>query len=214
MTADEYRETAAQLARDAVMPADAAANLEARLQQAFAERMAAAHVPSRSRRWGWAAAAVVVIGAAAAAWYGHQAAMRANRTMVTANRETDSQKPDERARLKAGATEIKAGLKAGTTEIKAGLKAGTTEIKAGLKAGATERLPAAEFVAVPAAASLPQFESGVIFRISLPVTALPSYGVDISPASGDEPVEADVLVGQDGHPRAIRLVSNSSRSGK
>jgi hypothetical protein len=47
--------------------------------------------------------------------------------------------------------------------------------------------------------------------VALPVTALPSYGVDISPASSDQPVEADVLLGQDGLARAIRLV-NFSRS--
>jgi hypothetical protein len=69
----------------------------------------------------------------------------------------------------------------------------------------------AGFVAVPAAAKLPQFESGLIVRMALPVTALPSYGVDIFRASSGEPVEADVLVGQDGLARAIRLV-NTSRS--
>jgi hypothetical protein len=69
----------------------------------------------------------------------------------------------------------------------------------------------AGFVPVPAAARLPQFESGVIVRMALPVTALPSYGVDISLASSGEPVEADVLVGQDGVARAIRIV-NTPRS--
>jgi hypothetical protein len=49
-------------------------------------------------------------------------------------------------------------------------------------------------------------------RIELPVASLPAYGVDISPAADDRPVEADLLVGQDGQARAIRLVTNSSRS--
>jgi hypothetical protein len=66
-------------------------------------------------------------------------------------------------------------------------------------------------VPVPSAARLPQFESGVIVRLSLPVAALPSYGVDISPASSGDAVEADVLVAQDGVARAIRLV-NPTRS--
>ena len=67
------------------------------------------------------------------------------------------------------------------------------------------------FVPVPAALGLPQFESGMIVRLSLPVTALPAYGVDISPAFTEASVEADVLVAQDGFARAIRLV-NTSRS--
>jgi len=72
----------------------------------------------------------------------------------------------------------------------------------------------AGFVALPGAANLPQFESGTIVRVELAVASLPAYGVDISPAANDQPVEADVLVGQDGQPRAIRLVTSSSRSGQ
>jgi hypothetical protein len=69
---------------------------------------------------------------------------------------------------------------------------------------------AAAFVALPGAASLPQFESGSIVRMELPLSSLVAYGVDISGAAGTAPVETDVLVGQDGEPRAIRLVSSTS----
>ena len=41
----------------------------------------------------------------------------------------------------------------------------------------------------------------------MPVGALPQYGVDIVPNGLRTTVEADVLVGQDGQPRAIRLVT-------
>ena len=70
------------------------------------------------------------------------------------------------------------------------------------------------FVALPGAAALPDFESGAIVRVELTLAALPAYGVDISRAAGDQLVEADLLVGQDGQPRAIRLVTNRSRSGQ
>jgi hypothetical protein len=63
-----------------------------------------------------------------------------------------------------------------------------------------------EFVELPAAARLPRFESGVIVRVELDVTSLPAYGFPIMPDSTRRPVAADVLVGQDGQPRAIRLV--------
>jgi hypothetical protein len=71
-------------------------------------------------------------------------------------------------------------------------------------------IPSVEFVALPGAASLPQFESGSIVRVDLPLSSLAAYGVDISTSGGKGPVKADVLVGQDGEPRAIRLVSRSS----
>jgi hypothetical protein len=70
-------------------------------------------------------------------------------------------------------------------------------------------IPSVEFVALPGAASLPRFESGSIVRVDLPLSSLAAYGVDISTSGGKGPVKADVLVGQDGEPRAIRLVSRS-----
>jgi len=69
------------------------------------------------------------------------------------------------------------------------------------------------FVALPAAIGLPDFESGVIVRMELPVAALPSYGIDVV-SDSKTPVEADLLIGQDGQARAIRLVNRvTTRSG-
>ena len=47
----------------------------------------------------------------------------------------------------------------------------------------------------------------MIVRVELDITSLPAYGFPIMPDSTRKPVTADVLVGQDGQPRAIRLVS-------
>jgi hypothetical protein len=69
----------------------------------------------------------------------------------------------------------------------------------------------AGFVAVPGAAGLPDFESGQIIRLEIPLTSLPTYGIDILPDAQGAPVEADLLVGQDGQARAIRLVTSDSR---
>jgi len=65
-------------------------------------------------------------------------------------------------------------------------------------------LPTTEFVVWPGAAELPRFESGHLMRMQLPVSALPSLGL-VPPSSQAAVVEADVLVGQDGFPRAVRL---------
>jgi hypothetical protein len=69
-----------------------------------------------------------------------------------------------------------------------------------------------EFVELPAAARLPRFESGMVVRVELPASSLPAYGFPIMPDGARKPVTADVLVGQDGQPRAIRLVSMQSRT--
>ena len=64
---------------------------------------------------------------------------------------------------------------------------------------------AAGFVPWPGAATLPAFESGALMRIDLPVAELPALG--FAPPSGSgSVVQADVIVGQDGMARAIRLV--------
>ena len=69
------------------------------------------------------------------------------------------------------------------------------------------------FVAVPGAAALPRLESARIVRYELPIGALPAYGVEIVPDAARPAVEAELLVGQDGYARAIRLVPARADSG-
>jgi len=68
-----------------------------------------------------------------------------------------------------------------------------------------EPLPPFEFVLVPGAAGLPPMESGSLVRMDIPVSMLPSLGLT-PPASSSKAVRADVIVGQDGLTRAVRLV--------
>jgi hypothetical protein len=64
-----------------------------------------------------------------------------------------------------------------------------------------------EFVPWPGARELPPLESGVLMRVDLPVSMLPVLG--IAPLTGHRTVvKADVIVGQDGLARAVRVVSN------
>jgi hypothetical protein len=62
------------------------------------------------------------------------------------------------------------------------------------------------FVSLPEAAELPAFESGEIVRVQLALETLPRYGVPIVPDAAKNPIDAELLVAQDGRPRAIRLV--------
>ena len=64
----------------------------------------------------------------------------------------------------------------------------------------------AGFIPLPAADGLPGFDSGMIVRVALPTASLPAFGLAIAPES-TQTVNADLLVGQDGQARAIRLVS-------
>ena len=66
-------------------------------------------------------------------------------------------------------------------------------------------LATTEFVVWPGAAELPRFESGHLMRMELPVSALPALGLAPPASRAVVVVQADVLVGQDGFPRAVRL---------
>jgi predicted anti-sigma-YlaC factor YlaD len=60
------------------------------------------------------------------------------------------------------------------------------------------------FMVLPGADALPRLESGRVIRIEIPESALSSVG--LWPPAHAGSVQADVLVGQDGLARAIRLV--------
>jgi hypothetical protein len=74
--------------------------------------------------------------------------------------------------------------------------------------------PPSEFVIVPGADALPRMESGTLVRMDVPVSMLPSLGVTPPQelqlrliTSRATVVKADFIVGQDGLPRAVRLVN-------
>ena len=51
-------------------------------------------------------------------------------------------------------------------------------------------------------------DGGAILRIEMPASALASLGLPTTGAEGDQLVPADVVVGQDGTLRAIRLATD------
>jgi len=60
------------------------------------------------------------------------------------------------------------------------------------------------FVVLPGATALPRLESGRVIRIEIPESELSSVG--LWPPAHAGAVQADVLVGQDGLARAVRIV--------
>ncbi len=73
----------------------------------------------------------------------------------------------------------------------------------------TKEKPAQEqpFVAIPYTMPLDPYERADVMRVDLPVTALIAAGFSTSMMDPGATARADVLVGQDGRARAIRLVS-------
>lgn len=66
------------------------------------------------------------------------------------------------------------------------------------------------FVAIPYVTPLAPYERTQVVRMEVPVAALIAAGLPMSTADVGAHAEADVVVGQDGRARAVRLVSVSS----
>jgi hypothetical protein len=63
------------------------------------------------------------------------------------------------------------------------------------------------FVLLPYADTYEPLEAGEIVRVQLGSAALESLGLPVAGADTGQQVLADVLIGQDGLPRAVRLVN-------
>lgn len=170
--------------------------MEERLLAAFAtERVMVPATSARAvrvRRWRWASAAAAVLVAAAVTWIPSDPPRSVPAPAPPKPRETATQAPapQETAPLPTPPRATPPARPARRPE----------------RAAAADPGPQfAGFVALPNAAALPYFESGHIVRIELAITELPSYGLDLPPDAAPAAVKADLLVGQDGLPRAIRL---------
>ena len=66
------------------------------------------------------------------------------------------------------------------------------------------------FVAIPYTAPLAPYENIRVVRMEVPVAALVAAGLPVQTPDAGALAQADVVVGQDGRARAVRLVSVSS----
>jgi len=63
-----------------------------------------------------------------------------------------------------------------------------------------------DFYPLPEADGLPPIENATVVRVQMPLTSLELMGVAVSEAGVADPVQADILLGQDGLARGVRLV--------
>lgn len=64
----------------------------------------------------------------------------------------------------------------------------------------------ASFYPLPEAEALPAVENAMVVRVQLPVSSLQLMGVPVAEERAGASVQADLLLGQDGLARAVRLV--------
>ena len=66
---------------------------------------------------------------------------------------------------------------------------------------------ATEFMPLTSEGGIALMESGQLMRVRLPRSALAAVGLPVNPELTDQPVTAQVLIGQDGIARAIRFLN-------
>jgi hypothetical protein len=171
--------------------------LEARLMAAFATEHGAVRPWSvTARRW-LPIAAAVVLCAGAAAWWLTVSLREAPATPQIARIERPRPAPE------ASTPAVTVSHPGEGSSLRAAPTARPDRRRA---RPAARPIQAVGFVPIPSAAGLPDFESGEIVRLGIPVTALPNYGLEI-PSGAQAAIQADLLIGQDGQARAIRLVT-------
>ena len=207
MSAEEYRRAMDALARETTMPPESAERIERQLLEAFASREDDDVAPSPRKKsvawrpWLSAAAAIVLAAGTTLVWW---------MTHTTVFQHYDFEPRPATERPSAPATVTVESVK--RPPVESGTASGPRSPHPNRTAQKTNVVTPSGFVDLPWTAGLPAFESGEIVRMDIPVASLPTYGIDISSGAGRGPVEADVLIGQDGFARAIRLVASNSRS--
>jgi hypothetical protein len=67
--------------------------------------------------------------------------------------------------------------------------------------------PESDFIRIPYSIPLAPYERAEIVRVELPVSALTSTGLRIATADTGATAQADLIVGEDGMARAVRVIS-------
>jgi hypothetical protein len=163
---------------------------ERALLAAFDAAWAQPRLVPQPRAWRPLAAAAVVALAASVVW-------------MIASRRADVRAPDAAPpRIAAAAPRVDTPPPPATFARTAPAAATTTVPRT--RRAVPAMLDATAFVPWPGAATLPTFESGRLMRLDLPASVAISLGLR-PPASQAGVVRADILVGQDGFARAVRL---------
>jgi len=63
-----------------------------------------------------------------------------------------------------------------------------------------------DFYPLPEAEGLPPIENATVIRVQMPVASLQLMGLAVNEDGAADPVQADILLGQDGLARGVRLV--------
>jgi hypothetical protein len=77
---------------------------------------------------------------------------------------------------------------------------------AGVNSAATEPYLASDFVPVPFTGAISSDDPGMVVRVQLTRSSLAQLGYPVAETPDEDLIFADVLVGEDGWPRGVKLI--------
>jgi hypothetical protein len=201
-----------RVAAESLVNQGASAGVEEALRQAFREQARQFNVPEiklRRSRWtvGLAAAAILLgaflIGVTWLKSPSKKQKQEARDLPATPYFVDHAPKQESPAQIGGEGTQ---GRK--TASVSAGSRRPSVRraVRQGAAPDATETEVATSFYSLVEEGELVPLESGRVVRVEVPASALIALGLPITAESKDRPVQADLLLGQDGLARAIRFL--------
>jgi hypothetical protein len=142
-------------------------------------------------RWGWAMAAVVLLGVGLMIW---DMGRRSQAPVQQARVETNSNRAPVEAAQEVAVTDASPAVPDLSQDA----------VRSAERRRRAEGVTA--FMEVPGSEGLPAPMESSIVRVRMAKGDLRQYGFDVPPAATGEMIHADLYLGEDGLPRAIRLV--------
>lgn len=196
---------------------EAPAHMEAALLAAYRERQAQTprEVPANRIAgfipygyWGIAAALLVALaGVATFRAFQTPPPTRVAGTAQTVPAKSTSQ--PARAELSPAPADVKDKPTTAVVRLEPLVKKATPRKPAAKPQPAEDEI-ATDFFPLASTTEIAAMESGQIVRVLMPRNVMASYGLPVNQERADEPVAAQVLIGQDGVARAIRFLSGQS----
>jgi hypothetical protein len=191
--------------------ASAPARVEEILRGEMRQRRAVVAMPAqRARRWaiggiaGLAAAALISIVLLKPGIFHPRGADSPSGSTQTAG--ATAQGSEATAQVAPASADLSGSTASSAGSVSGGNSAANDSIGAGIASQDADIEYATAYVALPSAEEATFAEDQTIVRVSLPPSALASFGFPVRADGADANVLADFVLGEDGMPRAVRLV--------
>lgn len=180
--------------------------LEALLSAQAEHSVGGSRLASRPRAWAWGLSLALLAGLlwGAAAWQMHRAHLPGEKQTELIPHTTPRQRPQPETRASTTPTPMQGGERSVTGHARTGYA--RTSVARGASQPDFQEGSMGDFVPLPASEGLPPASAISLVRMQIQQNALQQYGLEVPAAAEPRTLLAEFAVGEDGLPRAIRII--------